>query len=409
MTLTVNPERFKQDFEALAEIGSTGDGGVSRPALSQAHLDAQRFWMRRAAAAGLETSLDGAGNVSAVLRSPNPRAKTLLLGSHTDSVVAGGRFDGALGVLAALEAVRTLKESGQEFPVHVEAIDFNDEEGTLAGLLGSKGLAGTLTPDSLKAPRGGRAYALEALARAGLSEAGLLTARRDPATLAGYLELHIEQGPRLWRRGIAIGVVDTIMGIRSYKLTFQGQANHAGTTPMTERYDAGLGAAAYLLAAHERVVRDFPACTVNFGMAQFGPGAFNIIPDRAELALEFRAPTVAEHDALQAMLLPLAESTAADHGLSLVAEPYGRYEAAPMSARAQAAFSRAAESLALSHIPLSSGAGHDGQSLAHLCDCGMIFIPSRDGISHSPREHSEWDDCVNGANVLLRAALIMMS
>jgi N-carbamoyl-L-amino-acid hydrolase len=178
---------------------------------------------------------------------------------------------------------------------------------------------------------------------------------------------------------------------------------------MTERYDAGLGAAAYLLAAHERVVRDFPACTVNFGMAQFGPGAFNIIPDRAELALEFRAPTVAEHDALQARLLSLAESTAAAHGLSLVAEPYGRYEAAPMSARAQAAFSRAAESLALSHIPLSSGAGHDGQSLAHLCDCGMIFIPSRDGISHSPREHSEWDDCVNGANVLLRAALIMMS
>jgi N-carbamoyl-L-amino-acid hydrolase len=407
MNLYLNSDRFREDFDALAQIGSTGDGGVNRPCWSPAHLEAQRWWLARAAEAGLVTHTDSAGNCSAILHSPNPGARTLLLGSHTDSVPSGGRFDGALGVLAALEVVRTVKESGLALPVHLEVIDFADEEGTLVGLLGSKALAGTLTAEELRTPRGGRAALEAGMDRAGVTEAGLLAARRDPATLAGYLELHIEQGPNLVRRAIPIGVVQGIVGIRSFRLTYHGQANHAGTTPLDQRRDAALGAAAFVLTARELVMRDFLGCTVNVGQMRFEPGAFNIIPGAAELALEFRAPEAGQLNRLEGVLLGLAEVVARQFGLELTTENSGGCEPAPLSAQAQAACAAAADSLALAHTPLYSGAGHDAMSLAPLTPTGMIFIPSRDGLSHSPHEYSEWADCVNGANVLLRAALRM--
>ena len=422
MTLLINPDRFKADFGALAQIGSTGDGGVNRPALSEAHLEARRWFLARAEAAGLETCIDSAGNHSAILRassrphvhtstpSPSPphsHTPTLLLGSHLDSVHNGGRFDGALGVLAALEAVRCIKEANLALGLDVEAVDFTDEEGTLVGLLGSSAIAGTLTPETLAAPRGGRAALEAGLARAGLTEAGLLAARRDPASLAGYLELHIEQGPRLAQSALAMGVVSGIVGITSYRLRFHGSANHAGTTPMETRQDAGLGASTFLLTAREMVLRDFPGCVVNVGQMQFKPGGFNIIPGVAELALEFRSEQPARLAELETALLGLASLVARQYGLTHTAEPLGSCSPAPMSQRAQAAFVSAAESLALTHTTLASGAGHDAQTLAPFTHAGMVFIPSQGGLSHSPREFSDWEACVNGANVLLRAALKM--
>ncbi|MCC7358831.1 MAG: Zn-dependent hydrolase [Anaerolineales bacterium] len=420
MTLTINADRLRVDFDALAafgavaadaptELGQAEARGVNRPSLSPAHLDARRWFQARAAAAGLETRVDAAANHSAVLRSPRPArpARTLLLGSHLDSVPNGGRFDGALGVLAALEALRTVQEAGLALPVHLEAIDFTDEEGTLVGELGSQALAGTLAPEALLRPRGGRAALVAGLARAGLHESRLFEARRDPATLAGYLELHIEQGPRLAHSAIAIGVVTAIVGITSYRVTFSGAANHAGTTPMDARQDAGLGAAAFTLTARELVVRDFAGCAVNVGQMRFEPGAFNIIPGRAELALEFRAPDALRLAEVEDALLSLAGVVARQHGLELELEPLGGCAPAPMDPAAQAAIAAAADSLALTHMPLVSGAGHDGQSLAPLIPCGMVFVPSRGGLSHSPLEYTAWDDCVNGANVLLRAALTL--
>jgi len=411
MTLFVNPDRLRADFDALAAIGAvnanTDAPGVHRPSLSPAHLAARQWFLARAAAAGLETAVDAAGNHSAIWRARRFAApiRTLLLGSHLDSVPNGGRFDGALGVLAALEALRTVQEAGVALPVDLEAIDFTDEEGTLVGELGSNALAGSLTPAMLAQPRGGRAALEAGLARAGLSEAALFTARRDPATLAGYLELHIEQGPRLTQSAIAIGVVTAIVGITSYRLTYTGRANHAGTTPMDARQDAGLGAATFTLTAREMVVRDFPGCAVNVGQMRFEPGAFNIIPGLAELALEFRAPDAQRLSELEDTLLSLAGLVARQSGLQLALEPLGGCVPAPMSARAQAAITAAADSLALTHIELVSGAGHDAQVLAPLTPSGMIFVPSRAGLSHSPDEFTAWDDCVNGANVLLRAAL----
>ncbi|MGH2593925.1 MAG: Zn-dependent hydrolase [Anaerolineae bacterium] len=409
MPFLIDPNRFKEDFDALAQIGSTGDGGVNRPALSESHLEARRWFLARAAEAGLETRIDSAGNHSAILRSPDPHAQTLLLGSHTDSVPNGGRFDGALGVLAALEVVRMLKDAGLILPVHLEAIDFTDEEGTLVGLLGSSAIAGQLSAEALKSSHGGRA-ALEAdLARAGLTEAGLLSARRDPRSCAGYLELHIEQGPRLVDDGLAIGIVTGIVGIRSFRLAYRGQANHAGTTPMEMRRDASLGASAFVLAARDLVLGDFAkhGCVVNVGQMNFKPGAFNVIPGIAEFSLEFRAPEAKQLVELESALLKLAETAGGQYGLTLDVEAAGSCAPRPMSGRAQAAIAAAAESLGLPHTSLASGAGHDAQSLAALTDAGMIFVPSHEGISHSPLEFTEWRDCVDGANTLLRATLTM--
>ena len=427
MSLLINPERFKADFDALAAIGAIVDGegnqGVNRPALSVAHLEARAWFLARAAEAGLETRVDSAGNHSAILhrigaggvhdfgldvaRNRNAPARTLLLGSHLDSVVNGGRFDGALGVLAALEAVRTIKEAGLALPLDLEAIDFTDEEGTLVGELGSSALAGSLSLEALRKPRGGRQRLEEGLARAGLDERRLLEAIRDPASLAGYLELHIEQGPWLVQSAIAIGVVTGIVGITSYQLTFRGAANHAGTTPMASRRDAGLGASTFALTARELVLRDYEGCVVNVGQMRFEPGAYNIIPGLAELGLEFRAPDPKRLSELEDALLALAAMVARQYGLGLDVERLGGCAPAPMSEGDQAAIAAAADSLALTHAAMSSGAGHDAQALAPITQAGMIFIPSREGISHSPREFSDWQACVDGANVLLGAALKM--
>ncbi len=248
--------------------------------------------------------MDGAGNHSALLRCGPAGARRLLLGSHLDSVPHGGRFDGALGVLAALEALRVVQEHNLSLPVDLEAIDFTDEEGTLVGLLGSAALAGKLAPEDLANPRGGREALLAGLARAGLSEAGLLEARRDPDALAGYLELHIEQGPRLLDAGVQIGVVTDIVGIASYTLSFFGRANHAGTTPMADRLDAAQGASAFTLAARRLVIEEFPGCVANVGAMRFSPGAFNIVPQAVDLSLEFRAPGAGASTAWRRLFCP---------------------------------------------------------------------------------------------------------
>ncbi|HUG33603.1 MAG TPA: M20/M25/M40 family metallo-hydrolase, partial [Anaerolineales bacterium] len=221
------------------------------------------------------------------------------------------------------------------------------------------------------------------------------------------LELHIEQGKRLEKRGINIGIVSAIVGIGSYRLSYIGRADHAGTATMEDRLDASLGASAFTLAARELVMTKFSGGVVNTGKMDFAPGAFNIVPARVDVALEFRAPTETDFNAMDEALIALAKEQAARFGLELKIEFLGKHSPTPMSEVAQSAFAEACDELGMSHVPLTSGAGHDAQSLADLCPVGMIFVPSVDGASHSPREFTKWEDCVNGANVLLHAALKM--
>lgn len=404
-SLRINPGRMRAAFEALAQIGATGEGGVNRPTFSQAHLAARQWFRGQIEASGLEFRMDGAGNHSAFLACEENDVPTLLLGSHLDSVPNGGCFDGALGVMAALEVLRTVKDAGLKLPIHLEAIDFTDEEGTLVGLLGSAALAGQLKPKALQSPRGGRPALVEGMKRAGLSDESMLSARRPQGSLAGYLELHIEQGKRLERASLQIGIVSAIVGIASYRLTFIGRADHAGTTSMEDRLDASLGASACTLAAREIVLKDFPNCVVNVGRMDFAPGAFNIVPARVDASLEFRAPDEDSFTRLDAALIEFAQREAKRFGLGLRPDFLGKHSPTPMGAKAQRAFSDACDALGLTHTSFVSGAGHDAQSLAKTCPVGMIFVPSVDGASHSPREFTSWEDCVNGANVLLQATL----
>ncbi len=413
--LRVNSDRMLASFNQLALIGATAEGGVHRPTFSEAHLAARKWFREEIARSGLEFKTDGAGNHSAFLATAGRvaphdsggayRDQTLLLGSHLDSVLDGGRFDGALGVISALEVLRTIKESGIKLKVNLEAIDFTDEEGTLVGLLGSAAIAGHLNLVMLQSPRGGRDNLVAGMQRAGLTDEGMLSAARPKESFAGYLELHIEQGKRLERAKLNIGIVSAIVGIWSYRLSFIGRADHAGSTTMNDRLDASLGASAFTLAARELVMQDFPNSVVNVGKMDFAPGAFNIVPARVDVSLEFRSPDEDEFKRLDAALLLLANTEATRFGLELKIEYLGKHSPSLMSDKVQRAYAEACDDLGLTHTFLTSGAGHDGQSLADLCPIGMIFVPSMNGTSHSPKEFTQWDDCVNGANVLLQAAL----
>lgn len=407
-TLQVDANRLLQDLDELARIGRTPTGGVSRPALSPADVDGRAWFRQRVEAAGLVFRLDGAGNVSAVLAAERPNAPTLVAGSHLDTVPNGGCFDGALGTLAALEALRTIKEAGIRPPVHLEAIAFTDEEGNLVGLLGSQALTGQLAPGDLEKPRGGRDALERGLARLGLTRESVLAAQRPAEDLLAFVEVHIEQGTRLEETGVDIGAVTGIVGIRSYWLRFVGQAAHAGTQPMDRRADALLGTAVFVQRAHELVMAHFSPGVVNCGEVQVTPGAFNIVPAEARLALEFRHGTEAQLDEMEHALLGLARSVAADHELALQTERSSGCVATPLDESVIAAIESAADNLDLSHTRLLSFAGHDTQAMQAVTPSGLIFVPSVDGVSHHPDEFTRDEDVVNGANVLLQALLKLM-
>jgi len=300
-----------------------------------------------------------------------------------------------------------VKEQGISLNTHLEAIDFTDEEGHFANFLGSLGLSGKLKPEHLQNPRGGRDRFQEALRLAGLSESSLFSAGRDPATVAGYLELHVEQGIRLIELGMQIGIVISIVGIRSFKIRFIGRADHAGTTPMDKRLDAAQGASAFTLAARELVMKEFPGYVATVGNMEFEPGVFNVVPHTVTVALEFRADDNDKLDKMEAALLKQASVEAQRFGLESEMEFLDSAAPAPMNEQIQEAFVSTSKALGLKHTFLPSGAGHDAQCLAQICPTGMIFVPSVGGFSHSSEEFTEWEDCVNGANTLLHAALML--
>jgi N-carbamoyl-L-amino-acid hydrolase len=405
--LTINAQRLLDDLTSLSAIGATPDGGVNRPALSEADVHARAWFRERIEAGGFTFRQDGAANLSAVLPAAETGAKTLLLGSHLDSVPHGGRFDGALGTLAALEVLRTVREAGLTLPVHLEAIAFTDEEGAHISLMGSRAISGQLSATDLAHPHSDPASFAAGLERTGITPEGIQDARRDPAALAGYVELHIEQGTRLEQGQAAIGAVTSIVGIRSHWLTFGGQAGHAGTMPLPQRQDALWGAADFILKAKDRVMADFAPGTVNCGHISAAPGAFNIVPGEVRLTLEFRHGTEAQIDAMESALLLLARETAEAYGLTLHTEPVSGAVASQLDERVIAAIEGAADALGLRHTRLLSFAGHDAQAMSTITPSAMLFVPSVAGISHNPKEYTRDEDVINGANVLLHTVLAL--
>lgn len=405
--LRVNPDRLRADFDELSEIGATLNGGISRLALSNEDLQARAWFAGKIDEAGLLVHDDEAGNLSGVLYCSNPTAKTLMLGSHLDSVPNGGKYDGSIGVLSALECLRVVKESGLDLPVHLEAISFTDEEGCWQGLFGSKALTGRLVPFSNSEKESSeRAAFRAALYRAGIRPADVHRARRSSSMIAGYLELHIEQGARLFKSDTSIGVVTGIVGRTTYQITFFGEASHSGTTAPEDRRDALLAASTFISEAHQTLPGE--GGIFNCGNIKVVPGAFNVIPERATLIVECRHPDERRLSQMEGAMVRLAQDCALKHNLTVNARHVLHMPAAKMSETVMTSIEQACQCLDIpSHNRLVSYAGHDAQMMSSVTPSGMIFIPSYQGISHNPKEYSEWSDVVQGANVLLQAALRM--
>jgi N-carbamoyl-L-amino-acid hydrolase len=331
----------------------------------------------------------------------------VIAGSHLDSVPNGGRFDGALGVMAAFECLRTIKDSGVGPTLPVEAVAFTDEEGRFGGFVGSYALIGNMPYEEVLRRRDLRGMPLaEAMRHVGLDPEKIAEARRDPKDIKAYLELHIEQGPILESLNVPIGVVQGIVAGSRTWITFQGRADHAGTTPMSMRQDAFLGAAEFGLRARDMVLSEGSSTTVGtVGVLELKPGASNIVPESAFLTLDLRDIS---WDVLQRLLERariIAHEVAEKWGLEVTVERMRVSEPAQMAPHLQTIIDEAARDLGLKTHWMNSGAGHDAQVMAKVTPAGMIFVPSRQGRSHSPAEHTDWDQIENGANVLLHTLL----
>jgi N-carbamoyl-L-amino-acid hydrolase len=404
---TVNSARMREDFEALSEIGATPDDGVDRVALSHQDWQARLWFADRVYDAHLMQADDDAANLSGVLRCRQPDARTLLVGSHLDSVPNGGRFDGAIGIVAGLECLRTLREHDLQLPFHLELINFTDDEGTWHSLFGARAVAGMLPPDVTSEARIENAAFSAALARVGLRLRDVVSARRDPASLAGYLELHIEHGTRLERAGISIGVVTDIVGRTTYDIVFHGAAGHSGTTDMYKRRDALRGAAQFITRAHDLVRARYGDGIFNCGDVAVEPGKYNIIPSKAALTIELRHVSESLMSDMEMAMIQIARECAAVHGLTVDVKPVIHMPAAAMSPAFIQTIESCCDTLDLSHMRLVSYAGHAAQVLSQITPCAMIFVPSTGGVGHAPAEFTPWEDIEAGANALLHTILAL--
>jgi N-carbamoyl-L-amino-acid hydrolase len=418
--LRIDDRRFLRDLAELGRIGRVPEaegGGLDRAPFSPAERAARDFFCERARASGLDVSTDGAGNLSARVPAAGDRAaETLLIGSHLDTVPNGGAYDGALGVVAALEVVRVIAEADLVLPLEAEAIAFTDEEGRYGGFFGSQAVVGGHTEATIGAfleqamTRPEDLEAMRPLIPGGLTPAGILSARREPETIFAFLELHIEQGPRLEQAGIPTGVVQGIFGRRSLEVTFAGRPDHAGTTPLRSRADALVAAAQFVVRARDDGQRGYPDAVVTCGNVVVRPGVQSVVPGEAKVMVEFRAATIETLASMEQWISNLAdESATIAAGVTCSLRMTDERDPVAMDAAVQAAIERAAESLGIACMPISSGALHDATLLTTVAPTGMVFTPSTGGRSHCPEEHTDASDLVAGANVLLQTALDLLS
>ena len=401
----VNADRLNRRIRDLAEIGATAERGVHRPAFHSEDVRAREKvigWMKEA---GMDVRTDAAANIIGHRSGSEGRLPALIIGSHLDTVPDGGRYDGAVGVLAALECIQVLAESESATRHPVEVVVFTDEEG---GTVGSSAMIGDLTSEALAAPSLSGKTVREGIAFLGGNPERLPEAALRAGSIASYLELHIEQGGVLESRGIPIGIVEGIVGIRRWTVVVAGMANHAGTTPMLDRRDALVAASEFILAVR-RVVTALPGRQVGtVGRIQAEPGAPNVIPGRVTMTLELRdleEPKIQIlFDRIREAALEIGEET----GTTFTFAPLGdAARPAMMDAGIREAIASSAKKLGFLTMSLPSGAGHDAQNLARSVPAGMIFIPSRGGISHSPREFTAPEHIAAGADVLLATLLAL--
>ena len=404
MDITINLNRLRKDLEELSQFGRDSGGGISRPSFSPADFEARSWLKEKILGAGLDYSQDGAGNIFGRIEAPG---KTIMAGSHIDTVVNGGMFDGSVGVLSALECLRRIKEEGVPLSRPVSMASFTDEEGNLVGdFLGSRAFVGP--PDREILEKGitqvGRPLS-EILEGTDFSIASIMNAHTSRPEIQVFLELHIEQGPVLETEEMPIGIVNCIAGKNYWLCRFLGTASHAGTTPFELRKDAFLALSDFALKATHYVATHHYGSMVTVGKVAVHPGAFSIVPGRVDFSLDFRSTSAETLKDIEETLLGLARETASTRGLDFQFQVMDKTSPVTIPANIRDLMKEECTKLGYPHMELASGAGHDAQILAGIVDGGMIFIPCEDGISHSPQERIKWEDLEKGANLLLRILL----
>ena len=398
----IDGERLWRRLSELGEIGEQEEGGVTRLSFTQEERAAKDLVASYMEEAGLSVYEDAAGNLFGRREGSGRGSPAVLVGSHVDSVYSGGNFDGPLGVLAGIEVLQTMRERGVETEHPIEVIAFTDEEGTRfsLGMIGSRALAGRLTREDLDAyeDRDGVSVA-EAMRDYGLDPEKAGEAARPEGSIRAYVELHIEQGRVLESEGLPVGVVTGIAGPVWLRFTLEGETGHAGATPMNLRRDA-LVAAAEIIALIEAGAAETGTTVGTVGQLDLEPGGINIIPGSVRFSLDLRDIDEGVRDRVERGIMEGIEEVCSRRGVELEVETLQRLPPAPCSETVRSAAERACERLGIRVRALPSGAGHDGMQLTDLCPVGMIFVRSREGISHNPRERSSREDCAAGADAL---------
>jgi len=406
--MSIRKDRLTERLDALGQIGATTEGGVTRLAYTPEYRRAEtlvRSWMEEA---GLSARLDAMGNLIGRREGKHTDLPCVMLASHIDTVINGGRYDGALGVLSAIETAQAMQEGGVELDAPLEVVAFMDEEGTRwqGGLCGSRAMVAELSDKDLQRRDDDGVTMSEAMQAWGLDLARLHGAVRAPTEIGSYLELHIEQGAVLESEGLAVGVVTGIAGLLLLSAHLQGSADHAGATPMGPlRHDALLGAAELALIAEKTAKATSSTCVATVGQLELKPGVFNIIPGEATPTFDIRDIDEAARDRAETQIRKAIAQVSQKRGLTAEVTEMLRAAPASLSGRVIEAVSESCKLVGLPAYRLPSGAGHDAQVMTELADVGMIFVRCRGGVSHSPSEYVSPEDAYLGARVMYETAL----
>jgi beta-ureidopropionase / N-carbamoyl-L-amino-acid hydrolase len=406
--ITINKRRLLRDLNAMSRIGIGDHGSVTRLVFSIKELRSRQFLIHLMRQAGLQIHIDRIGNIFGRLNGANPKAPAVLAGSHLDTVLHGGKFDGTMGVIGALEAVRTLKEQKVTLRSPVEVVCFVGEESSRFGYstLGSSLVAGEVHGADLSNAADAQGTKLEdILYSLGIYRSNLRSMRRDPASVKAYLELHIEQGPILEAKKKPIGVVTSIAAPTRFRVVFTGQADHSGTTPMEMRKDA-LVAASELIVAVEKISRRYSRMEKGrvvgtVGAMKIEPGVINAIPGKAELSVDIRSITASAKNRVVRLVQAKIREIARRRHVQIAILPIREENPVPLDKRLVHLLKECCEAKGIAYEVMPSGAGHDAMQMAKITPSGMLFIPSRRGISHSPLEWSDPEDICLGTQLLL--------
>ncbi|EIM78223.1 allantoate amidohydrolase [Nitratireductor aquibiodomus RA22] len=408
-TPVINSQRLRALLDGVNAFGRNPQtGGYNRVGYSDADMAARIWFLEQMRADGLAVHRDPVANLFG--RYGPTVGPCIMTGSHLDTVPEGGAFDGALGACVALECVRAMKDVGFTPATAIEVVATAEEEGRFGGMLGSQAIAGVVTAQWLNEARDADGIRLaDAMRDQGLNARDALDAARPPRDVKAFLELHIEQGPVLEQAGIPVGIADSVAGVINLAVSLLGRANHSGTTPMNLRADAFAG-----LSAVGQAVRSINAehggkrSRITIGKVTLQPNFIHTVPGRADFIINIRDTDPGTMAALAQAMEQAVRDAAQANGLSFSIEEQSRMEPVRLDGTLVSLLNEEAHRLGLKALTMPSGAGHDAQTMQTLCPSGLIFVPSRDGISHAPEEWTDWEAIEKGAQLML-AALIRLS